>query len=265
LLTIAGDPQHLGAEIGFFAILHTWGQNLPHHPHVHCVVPGGGLSPDHSRWISCRPGFFLPVRVLSRLFRRWFLQALETAFANGKLQFFGEHEPLRDAGRFAAYLYPLRETEWVVCAKPPFGGPVQVLEYLGRYTHRVALSNGRILAVENGEVAFQGKDYRGPAKPKSRRMTLVADEFMRRFLIHTLPDRFQRIRPCGFLANRHRKQRLELCRRLLSAPAAELLPDGAQCLAAPPPARCPACGRGEMVRIRILPAYLWPAQPPDTS
>ena len=272
LLTIARDPQHLGAEIGFFAVLHTWGQNLLHHPHVHCLVPGGGLSSDGTRWISCRPRFVLPVAVLSCLFRRRFLEALQEAFDQGKLRLLGELQPLREAQRFAAYLEPLRHVKWVVHAKPPFGGPAQVLEYLGRYTHRVALSNDRILAVGERDVTFQWKDYRnGSGRTKSRRMTLDGGEFLRRFLIHVLPDRFQRIRHCGFLANRHRRQKLELCRRLLSAPAAELLPEAQQCaallaaLAPPRGTRCPACGGGEMIRIEQLPAYRWPLLPPDTS
>jgi len=271
LLTIARDPKHLGAEIGFFSILHTWGQNLLHHPHVHCVVPGGGLSPDHSRWIPCRPGFFLPVRVLSRLFRRLFCDALQAAFAKGKLQFFGQLEPLREPPHFAAYLEPLRKNEWVVYAKPPLGGPSRVLEYLGRYTHRVAISNQRLLAVDDDTVTFQWKDYRDHDRHKSRRMTLGADEFIRRFLIHTLPDRFQRIRHCGFLANRHRKDRLDLCRRFLTTPVLQLLPNLAQCaavlaaLTVSQPALCPVCGIGEMLRIQILPVYLWPAKPLDTS
>jgi hypothetical protein len=274
LLTIARDPKHLGAEIGFFCILHTWGQNLLHHPHVHCVIPGGGLSPDHTRWICCRSGFFLPVRVLSRLFRRLFLQALQAAFDQGKLQFFKELEPLRQAAAFTAYLQPLHQNEWVVYAKPPFGGPVHVLEYLGRYTHRVAISNQRLLAVDPETVTFQWKDYRAHGEPKSRRMTLAADEFIRRFLIHTLPARFQRIRHCGYLANRHRKPNLQLCRRLLSTSITELLPDAAQCLTVlaavtdSRPLRCPVCDCGQMLRVEILPAYRWPAIPPtptDTS
>src|SRR5579872_1528015 len=172
LLTIAHDPQHLGAEIGFFAILHTWGQNLLHHPHVHCVIPGGGLAPDYERWVRCRPGFFLPVRVLSRLFRRLFLEALRKAFQESKLRFFGELEPLGDETAFRESLAPLRQREWVVYAKPPFGGPQQVLEYLGRYTHRVAIANQRILALDQGEVTFQWKDYRHEHQQKSRTMTL---------------------------------------------------------------------------------------------
>lgn len=271
LLTIARDRKHLGAEIGFFAVLHTWGQNLLHHPHLHCVIPGGGLSPDHQRWVGCRPGFFLPVRVLSRLFRRLFLKALEEAFASGKLRLSGELDQLLEAAQFAGYLAPLRETEWVVYAKPPFGGPAQVLAYLGRYTHRVAISNERLLAVEDGKVTFQWKDYRHSGRQKSRVMTLGADEFIRRFLMHTLPAGFQRIRHFGFLANRFRREKLALCRKLLSDPVAELLPRPAQCrelgqaLSSPPPAPCPSCGSGVMLRAGLLPAYLWPAKPPDTS
>jgi len=159
LLTIARDPQHLGAEMGFFAVLHTWGQNLHLHPHLHCVVPGGGLTPD-GEWKACLPGFFLPVRVLSRLFRRLFLEALEKAYADGELQFFSDLEPLREASAFAASLAPVRQTEWVVYAKPPFGGPPQVIQYLGRYTHRVAISNQRLVALEDGQVSFRWKDYR---------------------------------------------------------------------------------------------------------
>jgi hypothetical protein len=271
LLTIARDPHHLGCEIGFFAILHTWGQNLLHHPHIHCVIPGGGPSPDYNRWISCKPGFFLPVRVLSRLFRRLFLEALEKAFHQGKLRFFGEIEALKDKAAFLASLAPLRQREWVVYAKPPFGGPQQALDYLGRYTHRVALSNDRILAVSHGEVTFQWKDYRTEQKQKSRKMTLPAGEFIRRFLIHTLPPGFQRIRHCGFLANRFRKEKLALCRQLLATPATELLPDAAQCLlllavlASPPSDTCPKCGVGILFRTAIVPAYRWPATPPDSS
>ncbi len=271
LLTIARDPKHLGAEIGFFAILHTWGQNLLHHPHLHCVVPGGGLSPDHQRWVGCRPGFFLPVRVLSRLFRRLFLEALQQAFASGKLQLFGELKALEDAAEFTKYLSPLGETEWVVYAKPPFGGPAQVLAYLGRYTHRVAISNQRLLAAEDGQVTFQWKDYRHHGREKSRVMTLQADEFIRRFLIHTLPPRFQRIRHFGFFANRHRRKTLALCRQHLANPVTELLPQPEQCrelrevFDSRHPVRCPSCGAGQMIRAGFLAAYLWPAKPPDTS
>jgi hypothetical protein len=269
LLTIARDPKHLGAEIGFFAILHTWGQNLLFHPHLHCVVPGGGLSPDGQSWIACRPGFFLPVRVLSRLFRRWFLAALQQAYDSGKLQFHGELQALRNPARFAAYLAPLRQAEWVVYAKPPFGGPQQVLAYLGRYTHRVAISNQRLLAHQHDTVTFQWKDYRLSGREKSRVMTLAADEFIRRFLTHTLPDRFPRIRHFGFLANRHRRQKLARCRQLLSHPITEWLPESAVChqlsawLHRPLELRCPLCGAG--IVVLALPHYRWPARPPDTS
>lgn len=270
LTTIGRDPKHLGAELGFFAVLHTWGQNLLHHPHLHCVVPGGGLSPDRQRWICCRPGFFLPVRVLSRLFRRLFLQALAAAFAEGKLEFFGDLERLQDPAAFATYLEPCRQSDWVVYAKPPFGGPRQVLAYLSRYTHRVAISNQRLVSLEADQVTFGWKDYRHPQKTK--RMTVAADEFIRRFLLHVLPPGFQRIRHFGFLANCHRQEKLALCRKLLTTPAVELLPTPKECLAAlagiVPPAllsRCPRCGVGEMIRIEILPPYRWPARPPDTS
>jgi hypothetical protein len=271
LRTIARDPKHLGAEIGLFAILHTWGQNLHHHPHLHCVVPGGGICPDSDRWIACRPGFFLPVRVLSRLFRRLFLEALDHAFAAGKLHFFGELEALNEAASFAQYLAPVRQAEWVVYAKPPFGGPQRVLDYLGRYTHRVAISNHRLLDIQNGQVTFQWKDYRHKHKQKSRAMTLDAHEFIRRFLVHTLPDGFQRIRHFGFLTNRHRREKLALCRTLLTNPITGLLPQPTPCsllpraLTAPQIIHCPQCKVGVMIRLGFVPAYLWPARPPDTS
>jgi putative transposase/transposase-like zinc-binding protein len=270
LLTIARDPKHLGAEIGFFAILHTWGQNLLHHPHVHCVVPGGGLSPDHDRWIGCKPGFFLPVRVLSRLFRRLFLEAMEDAFYRGELLLFGETASLREGLAFARLLAAQEKREWVVYAKPPFGGPAQALAYLGRYTHRIALSNQRILAVSRGSVTFQWKDYRRKDKQKSRVMTIPAEEFIRRFLIHTIAPGFQRIRHFGFLANRFRSEKLTLCRQLLSTAVAELLPSTAQSSQLQPPlpaaasTRCPRCGNA-MIRLGLVPAYLWPTRPPDSS
>ncbi|HKW68470.1 MAG TPA: IS91 family transposase [Terriglobales bacterium] len=269
LLAIAADPKHLGAEIGFFAILHTWGQNLLFHPHLHCVVPGGGLSPDRHSWISCRPGFFLPVRVLSRLFRRLFLEALQQAYQSGKLRFFGKLQPLQHPARFAAYLARARQAEWVVYAKPPFGGPQQVLAYLGRYTHRVAISNQRLLAHQHDTVTFQWKDYRRHGRQKSRVMTLAADEFIRRFLVHTLPDRFQRIRHFGLLANRYRREKLARCRQLLLHPITKLLPPSAASreltanFACSSELRCPRCGASLVVHS--LPHYRWPAQPPDTS
>src|ERR1700686_3135870 len=188
LLTIAADPKHLGAEIGFFAVLHTWGQNLLHHPHLHCVVAGGGLSPDGTRWISCRPRYFLPVPVLSCLFRRLFLGYLQKAFDAGHLEFFSSLEPLRERRAFLRYLAPLRRAKWVVYAKPPFAGPEQVLEYVGRYTHRVAISNNRLLDIDDGRIRFHWKDYRNGNRQKT--MTLAADEFIRRFLLHVLPEGF---------------------------------------------------------------------------
>jgi hypothetical protein len=248
LRRIAADPKHLGAEIGLVAVLHTWGQTLQHHPHVHCVVPGGGPSPDGARWIARRPGFFLPVRVLSRLFRRLFLDELRAAFDAGQLGFFGD---LAEPAGFARRLRDLRRVEWVVYAKPPFGGPEQVLAYLGRYTHRVALANSRIVTVTDDDVAFRWKDYRHHGKPKV--MTLGAREFIRRFLLHTLPDGFHRIRHYGFLANGHRAAKLALCRGLLAAP-----PTIEPATQVPPPKetisafdRCPCCG-GAMIPFAIL-------------
>ena len=261
LQTIAADPRHLGAAIGFFAVLHTWGQNLLHHPHLHCVVPGGGISPDGARWVPCRPAFFLPVRVVSRLSRRLFLKYLEKAFDSGKLQFFGSLEPLRDARSFHASIAPLKQTEWVVYAKPPFAGPKQVLDYVGRYTHRVAISNNRLLGMDQDRVTFRWNDYRHNQRQKT--MTLPAEEFIRRFLIHVLPDGFQRIRYYGFLSNRRRGEKLTLCRQLLGMPAPEPeTPAAAQPaadyaalyekLTGSPLRQCPDCRQGRMTEIEIL-------------
>ena len=213
LMTLAADPKHLGAEIGLLAVLHTWGQTLTHHPHVHCVVPGGGLSPDGRRWIACRPNFFLPVHALARLFRRLFLTALETAFQGGGLTFFGSLAPLAKARSFADRIAALRQAEWVVYAKPPFGGPAQVLAYLARYTHRAAIANSRLVAIDQDKVAFAFKDYRRNGQRKV--MRLDAHEFIRRFLLHVLPDGFHRIRYYGFLASGRRAQKIELRRALL--------------------------------------------------
>jgi Putative transposase/Transposase zinc-binding domain len=261
LRTIAADPKHLGAEIGFLAILHSWGQNLLFHPHLHCVVPGGGISPDGQRWIACRPGFFLSVRVLSRLFRRLFLRRLQIAFDSGKLQFFSSLERLREPQAFAQYLAPLRKTEWVVYAKPPFGGPQQVLNYLGRYTHRVAISNNRLLSIHDGKVAFRWKDYRHHDQQKT--MTLDAEEFIRRFLLHVLPDGFQRIRHYGFLGHRYRQAKLALCRQLLGVVLTLIGPAQGQTktdyrelyqeLTGKSLRECPVCHRGQMVVIAVLP------------
>lgn len=214
LRVIAADQRHLGAEIGGVAVLHSWGQTMQHHPHVHCIVPGGGPSSDGTRWIACPPGFFLSVRVLGRLFRRLFLERLAGAFAAGELCFFGELAPLADAGAFAAHCAMLRGIDWVVYAKRPFGGPDQVLAYLGRYTHRVAIANSRLVGMADGKVSFRWKDYRREGRQKV--MTLDAGEFMRRFLLHVLPPGFHRIRHFGFMANGHRAARLARCRRLLA-------------------------------------------------
>lgn len=261
LKSIAADPKHLGADIGFFAVLHTWGQNLVHHPHLHCVVPGGGLSPDGTRWVACKPRFFLPVRVLSRLFRRLFLKSLQKVFDSGKLRFFGSLEPLRKPSAFARLIERAKGPEWVVYAKPPFAGPQQVLDYVGRYTHRVAISNNRLVDIENGQVHFQWKDYRDRSQVKT--MSLSADEFIRRFLIHVLPAGFQRIRYYGLLGNRYREQKLAQCRRLLG------MQMPAQQTSAPPPAtdyrdrceeltgrslyQCPHCRLGRMLTVEVLP------------
>lgn len=224
LLTIAADPKHLGARIGATLVLHTWGSALTHHPHVHAVVPGGGLAPDGKAWVACRPGFFLSVRVLSRLFRRRFLEELQRAQQAGKLQFFGEHAALTDAKAFKAWLAPLRKCEWVVYAKRPFAGPAAVLAYLSRYTHRVAISNSRLIAMDERGVTFRWKDYRvkdgAKGKTRHKTMTLGADEFMRRFLLHVLPGGLHRIRHYGLLANGSRKASLALVRSLLGQPSA---------------------------------------------
>ena len=219
LRDIAADPRHLGAEIGAVAVLHSWGQSLHHHPHLHCIVPGGGLSPDQTQWVTCRPGFFLPVRVLSRRFRTLFLERLRTAFAAGELRFSGALAALAGEAVFAARLGALRGIEWVVYAKRPFAGPEQVLAYLGRYTHRVAIANSRLIGLHDNKVNFTWKDYRHHGKTKV--MTLAADEFIRRFLLHAVPDGFHRIRHVGFLTNRHRTAKLALCRTLLAAPEPE--------------------------------------------
>lgn len=282
LLQIAADPKHLGAEIGFLSVLHTWGQNLHYHPHVHCVVPGGGISPDGSRWIRCRPGFFLPVRVLSRLFRGKFLAMLRQAFDDGQLAFHGQQQHLANPAAFEAFIRALRRQEWVVYAKPPMGaGPEQVLKYLARYTHRVAISNQRLLKLEDDKVHFRWKDYADGSTSKT--MALDAIEFIRRFLLHVLPSGFVRIRHYGFLSNRHRQAKLELCRKLIEAQTSvesDLVADStheAEEIAPDPPTKrpeiCPVCKQGHMVvveefegangyrRRRRLPA----SPGPDTS
>ena len=265
LLTIAADPKHLGARIGLTAVLHTWGSAMTHHPHVHVIVPGGGLLPDGSRWIACRPGFFLPVRVLSRMFRRLFLDRLAALHEAGRLAFFGEQAGLADREAFTAHLTPLRKAEWVVYAKRPFGGPEAVLAYLSRYTHRVAISNSRLVSDDDRGVTFCWKDYRARHGAKGREwikaMTLGADEFIRRFLLHVLPDGFHRIRHYGLFASGCRAANVARIRSLL-APAspssrADAEPAAKNDAAAP---ACPCCGgrlviverfrRGETPRVR---------------
>jgi hypothetical protein len=268
LQTIAADPQHLGAQIGFFCILHSWGQTLTAHPHLHCVVPGGGISRDGSRWVACRPGFFLPVKVLSRRFRNVYLRYLEQAYAAGKLRFHGDIEPLSDPTSFTRYLAPLRKMDWVVYAKPPFGGPERVLDYLGRYTHRVAISNNRLLELKDGQVTFTYKDYKHEQRQKV--MHLSADEFLRRFLLHILPDGFQRIRHYGLLGNRHRAENLARCRELLAVPAPILQPpsdyrERCRQLGRQDPLRCPQCQTGHMVGIAVLLPRADPVQIWDSS
>jgi hypothetical protein len=218
LITIAADPKHLGARVGVLSVLHTWGSALTHHPHVHMIVPGGGISLDGSKWVSCRPGFFLPVRVLSRLFRRLFLEKLVAAHQTGALQFFGKHAPLTNAQAFAAYLAPLRNSEWVVYSKRPFGGPEEVLRYLARYTHRVAISNRRLVALDDNGVTFKWKDYRVDGPERYKLMTLDTHEFIRRFLMHVLPGGFHRIRYYGLLASAVRAGNITRARQMLAVP-----------------------------------------------
>jgi len=272
LRTIAADPTHLGAQIGFFAVLHTWGQTLVHHPHVHCVVPGGGLSLDGTRWIACRPGFFLPVRVLSRLFRRTVLTALERAFDAGDLAFFGALRALRDRAAFLQHLAPARQVDWVVYAKRPFAGPQQVLDYVGRYTHRVAISNTRLVDIENGQVRFRYTDYRDDSShPKT--MTLAAGEFIRRFLLHVLPAGFHRIRYYGWLGHRHRLEKLIQCRQLLgtstsatpAAPAQVDYRDRDEALTGRSLRDCPRCGDGHMSAIDRVAGIAQDGRHPDAS
>jgi hypothetical protein len=255
LITIAADPKHLGARIGLTAVLHTWGSALTHHPHVHVIVPGGGISLDGTRWISCRPGFFLPVRVLSRLFRRLFLENLVAAHGAGRLQFFGDHAPLADHNAFTTYLAPSRKIEWVVYSKRPFGGPEAVLAYLSRYTHRVAIANSRLIALDNNGVTFRWKDYRIKGRERFKVMTLAVDEFIRRFLLHVLPSGFHRIRHYGLFANRGRAENIARAHQLLNLPAAQNQTadaDGTdQGQSQTPSHPCPCCG-GRMIIIETF-------------
>ena len=255
LITIAADPKHLGARIGLTAVLHTWGSALTHHPHVHIIVPGGGISPDGERWIACRPGFFLPVRVLSRLFRRLFLELLAAAYLAGLLQFFGSRAALADPKTFKQYLAPLRKAEWVVYAKRPFGGPEAVLAYLSRYTHRVAIGNSRLIAFNDAGVTFKWKDYRASQQQRAKVMTLAVDEFIRRFLIHVLPSGFHRIRHYGLFANGGRAENIARARQLLDVPEPPRQPDDTGCSGdgEPQPSSypCPCCG-GRMIVIETF-------------
>lgn len=268
--TIAADPKHLGANIGFFAVLHTWGQNLLHHPHLHCVVPGGGLSCDETRWIACRKDFFLPVRVLSRLFRRLFLTYLQKAFDAGELQFFSALQPYQERRAFLRYLAPTRKTKWVVYAKAPFSGPEDVLEYAARFTHRIAISNDRLLDIQDEKVQFRWKDYRDGNRKKV--MTVTAEEFIRRFLLHVLPEGFQRIRHYGFLANRYREQKLARCRDLLKMPPPEPKSqknkdyrDQYEELTGTSLTICPICHQGHTAVIEVFEAVTTPPAIIDTS
>jgi hypothetical protein len=267
LITIAADPKHLGARIGLTAVLHTWGSALTHHPHLHVIVPGGGLSPDGSRWIACKPGFFLPVRVLSRLFRRLFIEGLTALKAAGKLAFFGDLAPLADKDAFDAALAPLRRSEWVVYAKRPFAGPEAVFAYLARYTHRVAISNARLVAFDEAGVTFRWKDYRIKGRDRFKTMTLAAAEFIRRFLMHVLPSGFHRIRHYGLFASPARTRNIDRARQLLTTPAPSPEPSGAKVdNGAESPAaahRCPCCG-GRMIVIETFDGVR-PARSPSPS
>ena len=270
LTTIAADPRHLGARIGLTAVLHTWGSALTHHPHVHVIVPGGGLSPDGSRWIACRPSFFLPVRVLSRLFRRLFLEGLAALKEAGRLVFFGDLAPLADQRAFDAALAPLRRSQWVVYAKRPFAGPKAVLAYLARYTHRVAISSSRLVALDEAGVTFRWKDYRIKGRDRLKTMTLESGEFIRRFLLHVLPSGFHRIRHYGLFASAVRARNGERARQLLCpssvAPVApERPPDEVDGDAedVSPARRCPCCG-GRMIIVETFEGVR-PAQSPSPS
>ena len=266
-ITVAADPKHLGARIGITAVLHTWGSAMTHHPHVHMIVPGGGLSADGTRWINCRPNFFLPVRVLSKLFRRLFLEKLATAHAAGRLTFFGDDAHLADDDAFAAFLAPLRKTRWFVYAKRPFAGPQAVLAYLSRDTHRVAIANSRLIAADGTGVTFKWKDYRVAGRARSKTMTLAVDEFIRRFLIHVLPRGLHRIRHYGLFANGGRADNLARARKLLGVlkPPEAAAAEPADATPAPAPARqCPCCG-GRMIIIETFARGCSPRSRPAPS
>jgi hypothetical protein len=267
LLTIAADPKHLGARIGATAVLHSWGSAMTHHPHAHMIVPGGGISLDGTRWVHCKPSFLLPVRVLSRLFRRLFLAALVEAHAAGRLAFFGEIAGLRRPQALAALLAPLKRKNWFVYAKPSFSGPEAVLAYLGRYTHRVAIANSRLVALDERGVTFRYKDYRRAGRARHRTMTLSADEFIRRFLLHVLPKGFHRIRHYGLLASAGCKANIARARQLMADPMAEVDPPAVHDTADPdattdhrPP--CPCCG-GRMIIVEVFARGGAPRGPPS--
>ena len=276
LLTIADDPKHLGARIGATAVLHSWGSAMTYHPHVHMIVPGGGISlkpapaeAGGTRWVHCKPGFLLPVRVLSRLFRRLLLAALADAHAAGRLAFFGEIEDLRHRDAFAAYLAPLKRKDWFVYAKPPFAGPEAVLAYLARYTHRVAIANSRLVALDERGVTFRYKDYRRNGRARYRTMTLTADEFIRRFLLHVLPKGFHRIRHYGLLASAGCKANIARARELIGAPMPEIEPPTAHNTADPDAAidhrlPCPCCG-GRMLIVEVFGRGGAPRGPPSSA
>nr|WP_232307574.1 IS91 family transposase [Sphingobium chungbukense] len=262
MLTIAADPRHLGARIGITAVLHSWGSAMTHHPHVHMIVPGGGIAPDGSRWISSRPAFLLPVRVLGKLFRRLFLTRLTALHDAGRLAFYGSMTGLADRRTFLRHLAPVRKKRWVVYAKPPFAGPEAVLAYLSRYTHRVAISNRRLVAFDANGVTFRCKDYRREGAERHRIMTLTADEFIRRFLLHVLPRGFHRIRHYGLLASAARRDNLALARRLLAVPSEPEVPMPETPLDTCPP--CPCCG-GRMIVIETFARWGQPRAPPKPT
>ena len=263
MLTIAADPKHLGARIGITSVLHTWGSAMTHHPHVHMIVPGGGISLDGTRWVSCKPGFFLPVRVLSRLYRRLFLEMLIAAHKADRLQFFNGHAALADFKTFAAWVSALRQIEWVTYAKRPFGGPEPVLAYLSRYTHRIAISNGRLVAWDDTGVTFKWKDYRLEGSERYKTMTLAVGEFIRRFLMHVLPKRFHRIRHYGLFANGARANNIARARELLKMAAADSEPASTNTDDLVHSHRCPCCG-GRMIIVETFERGTTPRTRPAT-
>jgi len=267
MITIAADPKRLGARIGITAVLHTWGSAMTHHPHVHMIVPGGGISLNGKRWVACRPGFFLPVRILSKLFRRLFLEKLAATHVAGRLQFFGEYAHLADAQVFEAFLAPLKKTRWFVYAKRPFAGPKAVLAYLSRYTHRVAISNRRLISADDKAVTFKWKDYRIEGRDRYKTMTLTTEEFIRRFLIHVLPKGLHRIRHYGLFANGERAKNIARARELFAVPVSPDQPANTQTVDAGEPRTlsppCPCCG-GRMIIIETFERGSTPRYRPTT-